>query len=588
MLIKEKVTSLNAAAAPTVAAHAAPLADAAETPPFPADTHALSLGAVEFASGLPASARFLVSNDHHAILHVKISPTHNWLTVAPSELALGPGERQMIQLTVDTAKARAAARAGEGPAIPIPLAFQRLHPSSRGVPPSPTGSGSVFLHLPIATCPSCKRHLDDAIASGETEQVPEVCPYCYERLRPCPVCGALNSWLARRCLRDESHAIRSAPDWTTLGGDAAHTGSLESRAPAALARRWSYPSVPPVRREARLAWSAPVAAYGLVAAAAATADGEAHLFGFDTYTGAPLWDAYPLAAPVYPDRGGAAVAHGTLFVATVEGICVAVDAQRGTRVWETNVKGRVYGAVVSCGEDGPLLIPTATESGEGRLVIVDMKTGNIIQTVTLNGPPDSAPAFAEGIAYVHDDAGTLTAIEVGTGSVLWTVKCGAGFDAAPVVRDGRVFSATSTGVVYCHAAKTGEMLWTLPVTNAPFAGTPAHDGTLLYLPADDGLHLVGASAGRAVRRYPTRLPVRSSPIVAGGTLFFGATDGSVYGAAAGRPLEKLYETGTVGSQIIAAPAFADNALFVAATNGVLYALSVSGTTNAPGGAAGAR
>ena len=81
--------------------------------------------------------------------------------------------------------------------------------------------------------------------------------------------------------------------------------------------------------------------------------------------------------------------------------------------------------------------------------------------------------------------------------------------------------------------------------------------------------------GRAVRRYPTRRPVRSSPVVLGGTLLFGVTDGDVYGAAPGKTLERLYETGTVSSQIIAAPALADGALFLTSTNGVLYSLALS-------------
>jgi outer membrane protein assembly factor BamB len=152
------------------------------------------------------------------------------------------------------------------------------------------------------------------------------------------------------------------------------------------------------------------------------------------------------------------------------------------------------------------------------------------------------------------------------------------------VRDGLVFSATTAGVVWCHEAATGREVWRLAVTNSPLAGTPATDGTLLYLPADDGLHLVSAAGGRAVRRYPSRLPVRSAPVVAGGTLLFAATDGNVYGAAPGRPLEKLYETGQAGSQIVAAPAFGDGCLFVAATNGVLYALAHRPHEEAPPGA----
>jgi outer membrane protein assembly factor BamB len=422
------------------------------------------------------------------------------------------------------------------------------------------------------------------MAEDPTRPVPEVCPYCYERLRPCPVCGAPNSWLARRCHIDPAHVIRSAPDWGVLGGSPTHVGSVDARADAALSRRWSFPSVPPSRREYALAWSAPVAAYGLVAGAAATNAGDAHLYAFDTRSGAPLWEPYPLADPVYPDRGGAALAGGRLFAATVEGVCVVVDALRGTRLWETNVGGKVYGAVVPVGPDGPLLVPVATKEDAGCLLVLDAMNGTPLRRIPLPGPPDSAPACADGLVFAHDDGGGLTTADLASGDVLWRADCGAGFDAAPIVRDGRVFSATSAGVVWCHEAATGKDVWRVEVTNAPFSGTPAVDGTLLYLPADDGLHLVSEAAGRAVRRYPTRLPVRSAPVVAGGTVFFGATDGNVYGAAPGRPLEKVYETGMAGSQIVAAPAFADGCLFIAATNGVLYALAHQPPQETPPGA----
>jgi outer membrane protein assembly factor BamB len=340
-----------------------------------------------------------------------------------------------------------------------------------------------------------------------------------------------------------------------------------------------------------LSWSAPVAAYGLVAAASATSDGEAHLYAFDARTGATLWDAYPLPDPVYPDRGGAALAGGHLLAATVEGVCVCVDALRGTRVWETALDGVVYGAVVPIADsaDAPLLINVTkgdrSHSEGGELTLLHGKTGQILHRVRLPGPPDSAPAFAEGLAYTHDDGGHLTCVDVATGKVAWQQQCEAGFDSSPVIHDGQVFSATVAGVLWCHEAQTGELIWRTSVTNAPLGGTPAHDGTLVYLPADDGLHLVAAQTGRAVRRYPLRAPVRAAPIVANGALFFGASDGNIWGAGGGRPLEKLYETGGAGSQIIAAPAFADGAIFVTATNGVLYCLTHESRENRESGAA---
>ncbi|GAB4467135.1 MAG: hypothetical protein OHK0029_38840 [Armatimonadaceae bacterium] len=546
-----------------------------DTPAFPATTRTLALRPAEFAVGGIHLTRFPVENRHHTALHIRLripDEFREWLSTTPDELALGPGESQLISLHTDIGKARHAVRTGSSPNGYVELVYRRLHPASRGMAPETPHTGTVQVRLPFASCPNCKRSLESAMASGEIELVPEYCPYCFERLRPCPVCGTLNSWLATRCILDEQHVLRKGPDWGTLGGSPAHEGSVEEKGIPTLTRRWSFPTVPPARREARLVWSAPVSAYGLVAAAAATYDGEAHLYAFDIRNGAPLWDAYPLPDPVYPDRGGAALADGRLYAATVEGVCVAVDAQRGTRTWETSVAGRVYGAVVPAGGTGLLLVTAVREDNTGTLYLLHRESGEVRGSIALPGPPDTAPAYAQGMAFTHDDRGNICGVDLETREIRWKKPCDEGFDAAPVVRDGLVFSISSGGTAWCHQAESGEEVWQVAVTNAPFAGTPAHDGPLLYMPANDGLHLFSASAGKAVRRYPQRMPVRSAPIVAGGTVFFGGTDGIIYGASAGRPLEKLYETTGIGSQLVAAPALSDDTLFFAATNGVLYAL----------------
>jgi outer membrane protein assembly factor BamB len=553
-------------------------AAATEATEFPASPRSVTLGPAEFTTGGKHAARFRLVNpaDDGSVLHVRLAPGAAWIAgVLPSEAALGPGEQQTVSVTIDADEGRRVVRDGGAPSAPVRLLYQRLF-AENGSNNGGEREAAVYVHLPVATCPACHRSLEAAVGRDGAHAVPEVCPYCFERLRPCPVCGAPNSWLARQCAQDSSHVVRASPDWGMLGGGSAHDGSRAAgRATTGLARRWSFPSVPPARRENRLAWSAPVAAYGLIAAAAATADGDAHLYAFDARTGAPMWEPYPLPDPVYPDRGGAAIAGGRIWAATVDGACVCVDALRGTRLWEVSLPGHVYGAVVPTGEDGKrLLVPAATDDGRGCLFLMDGEHGTVLHQTPLVGPPDSAPAFADGRAFVHDDSGALTCVDAETGAVVWTAACGAGFDSAPVVRDGKVISTTSGGVVWCRDAATGEETWRLTVTNAPFGGTPAHDGLLVYLPADDGLHLVSAGTGRAVRRHPTLQPVRSAPVVLDGALLFGSTDGNVYGAPAGRGLEKLYETGTTGSQIIAAPAVADGGFFVAATNGVLYALTV--------------
>jgi outer membrane protein assembly factor BamB len=552
-------------------------------PPFPADRNALSLRRAELSAGAIVNLRFILRNvSADAVLHVRLSSTNTpWLSLLPGEAALGPGEQQAVAVRIETAGVTAAMKANGSPNVPITLAFQYLSSGTRKDDTS--GTGAVYLRLPTSICPSCHRHLEEDDTTG---QIPEVCPYCFERLRVCPVCGTPNSWLARTCIQDDSHVVRATFDWPILGGDPGHRGSRPemSRPPTlALSRRWSYPNVAPSRREQALAWSAPTAAYGLVTAAAATTEGDAHVYAFDAVTGAPLWDPFPLQAPVYPDRGGVSLSNGRLFAADVNGVVICLDALRGTRIWETRLDraARVYGTVVPT-NTGLLLVTSATADGMGCLFILETETGRIRHQIALPGPSDSTPAFADGRAFAHTDSGHLLAIDVQSGQILWSVHCihpddpasGTGFDSAPVIYEGQVFSASATGTIWRHAAATGEMGWNLAVTNSPLAGTPAHDGTLVYLPADDGVHLVSSQNGRAVRRYPTRLPVRSAPIVLGTTVFFGATDGVVWGAMPGRTLERLYETGTTGSQIIAAPAVSDGALFITATNGLLYALNI--------------
>lgn len=532
------------------------------------DTKSLALSGAQLAAGGLCELRFtLVNPFDDATLYVKLAPQSPWLMAVPGEAALAAGEKQAILVLADATKAKASALAGGVPSGTLQLALQRLAP---GEPPGETLTEALTVRLPVASCPSCERILDSDLSDGV--QLPELCPHCFERLRTCPECGAANTWLARTCIADNRHAVRESLDWTTIGGDAGHAGFRAERR-SQLARRWSYPSVPPTRREQALEWSAPVAAWGLVAAAAATADGDAHVYAFDAMTGAPLWEPYPLPDPVYPERGGVALGQGgRLFVGTVEGIVAGLDALRGTRIWESALPGKILGALTVAGET--LLVPLGTESG-GRLALLDPETGATKASVSLRGLPDVAPAATNSVGVVHDDSGDVTAVSLSDGgAVLWRVETGAGFDAAPVLQGESVFCAGADGVVRCLSLTDGGEVWRFAVTNAPLTGTPAVSESLLHLPAGDGLHLVSAATGRAVRRYGSLRPLRSAPVVLGGTILYGSTDGSIWGIPPGKNPEKLYETGTVGSQLIAAPAIADNALFIAATNGCLYALTL--------------
>jgi outer membrane protein assembly factor BamB len=292
-----------------------------------------------------------------------------------------------------------------------------------------------------------------------------------------------------------------------------------------------------------LEWSAPVAAYGMVAAAAATHDGEAYIYCFDSHTGASMWEPYRLGAPVYPDQGGVAFDAGRLFAADLLGTVTCLDAVRGTRVWQTELPdgARVYGAVTPTGS-GLLLVAIALSGGGGRAMALDVASGRIVYSVDLSGAASVAMAYADGSAFAHTDDGQLVALEASSGEALWATNCnakngaasGKQLTSAPVVSDARVFTATSRGQLSCHDAVTGHRDWTLDVTNQELTGTPAFDGRLLYVPAADGLYLLhpDRTDARVVRHYPARRAVRSAIVLADTEVLYISADGAVRGLEA--------------------------------------------------------
>ena len=495
--------------------------------------------------------------DARAVLHVGVTSPVAWLDVYPSEFALAPQETQAV-----TAELRPG-RAGNGALTAATVSVEGqflLVPSGEELPDIREEIGVV---PPLATCPHCGAELPD----GAKE-----CRRCGERIRLCPVCGTPNTWLARVCRRSPSHILRTEADWRmSPGGDATHGVALTLPLGGHLARRWSSPSYPVGRAEDVAEWSAPLAAFGMVIASAIEPGlGRATVQAFELATGAALWE-FDLPDPkgIYPDRGAMALSEdGLLYAATLGGAVVALDAIRGTRLWESRVPGTVYGGV-TVAKDW-LLVP----SGE-TICVLERLTGTTERTLPLGGRLDTAPAVADAVAFATCDDGGVYAFILDSGELLWKTPTDGPFDAAPLIRGGHVYAATMAGTAYALDAATGAIHWRTSVSSRPVAVTPAlsADG-LLFVAADDGfLHVIAAETGNLIRsRRVTGAPLRAAPVCSGHTAFVGADDGNIYTLDADYAVQRAYET-TPGARLTTAgPALSGDTLICAATNGVLYVL----------------
>jgi len=181
--------------------------------------------------------------------------------------------------------------------------------------------------------------------------------------------------------------------------------------------------------------------------------------------------------------------------------------------------------------------------------------------------------------------------------VKWKFQTGDRIVSSPVHADGVIYFGSDDGNVYAVDAADGHQLWKRP-TGGPVPSTPAVAGQTVYVGSYDGkLYALDARTGAPKWKFSTegerRFEARglhglqpktqtiadpfdvflSSPVVAGGAVYFGSGDGNVYAldAATGQ-LKWKFHTGDV---VHASPAYADGVLYFGSWDSYFYAIDAA-------------
>lgn len=148
--------------------------------------------------------------------------------------------------------------------------------------------------------------------------------------------------------------------------------------------------------------------------------------------------------------------------------------------------------------------------------------------------------------------------------------------ASPTVFDGMVFVGAYDYNLWAVNVDNGQHRWHFP-TEAGIGTTPAifAESAMVLIGSDDyNLYSVDIRSGRKNWHLATLGPVRSSPTVKHGHVFFGSDDGHLYATrlTTGRPAWK-YDAGVyVRSQ----PTVTDDLIIFGTDSGDVYALDLSG------------
>ena len=240
---------------------------------------------------------------------------------------------------------------------------------------------------------------------------------------------------------------------------------------------------------ANLYFSSPVVAGGTVYAASVDEDlkGEGAVFALDAKTGELQWK-YPVRNSI---KNTIAVDEGTVFAQDAEGYLYAIDAQTGRLKWDKKM------------------------NVAGLPVLVDGLTA------------------ANGIVYAGSGK-AFGAYNGKTGEAIWLNKGwpqGEATTSTPLLANYVIVSGANWRGFYGNDAKTGELLWKLDKDGITDRGaTPACVGNLLYVASRQSLFIIDSRRGKVIVRkeLPFNVQVNSTPLVTDNLIILGTqTDGLV-------------------------------------------------------------
>lgn len=330
---------------------------------------------------------------------------------------------------------------------------------------------------------------------------------------------------------DATGTPTAGADWPQLGGNSAHTGTVDRELATPLTSRWT------AALGNHVLTNTPIIAAGKVFVTTTDlADGNAGgIVAFDLATGAVAWR---VATPK-PIRGGVAFNAGIVYTTQIDGNVLALDAATGTVRWERAMSAGLpaqSGAVFS----PPAVVGDTLLVGHQRAAgALDAMTGApkwLDDPVPTGFNSQSAAALAAGLGIVvgtfQRTYGGVVAWDLETGTPRWRYETfdSIAINATPVVGPDAIYLVN--GVTQVIALDTGgRKLWSTKLDAEGFdwgqasVGTPALAGDTLIVPTLYGsLVALDAATGRERWRYRGNpSPLRGTHYRGKGTAAFAAS-----------------------------------------------------------------
>jgi outer membrane protein assembly factor BamB len=268
------------------------------------------------------------------------------------------------------------------------------------------------------------------------------------------------------------------------------------------------------------------------------------------------------------------VVGGLVLASTSSGKVYTFDAATGKPAWtlSSGIGGSVYQQNLAV-SDGTVILPSL----ESPPAAYDARTGapkNITYSVTENYVP--AITAAGGIVYALEYGGTLSAFRAATGAKLWssTVYSSGKVVTGLVADGGTIYLGTESdpGTLYAIDAASGNVRWRYQPGGIVFTAPVAASGLVYVKTATNGaVHALDRQTGKLAWKHVTSVSASNGVAVAGGRLYYSLSLAmQALDARSGAPLWK-FDPGNYDA-MSTTPAVAGGLVFIGSNDGTLYAI----------------
>lgn len=247
--------------------------------------------------------------------------------------------------------------------------------------------------------------------------------------------------------------------------------------------------------------------------------------------------------------GGLAYVPGKLFITSGSDEIVALNSNDGQELWRKAV-GNVMRAAPLALSDGLFVITI-----DNHLYAIDSRDGHIAwthagATESIGVFGSASPVFAAGLLVVPYSSGEIYGLNPSNGQEVWTGNLAStvmgsaatslnDIDVSPVLSNGVIYAAGNTGTLYAISATTSERLWHQEL--GTIRGIWAAGAFIYVIGGNNEVICLQAKGGEV--KWVAALPRYKN------------------------------ETSKEGRIILSGPVLAGEKLLVAASNGLLFALS---------------